>query len=278
MADVVEHIDGSLIQHGKFNNRVYLMHLNTDDTKGLIGKLENLAFEKGYGKLFAKIPATAWPVFQSYNYMKEAEVPGLFNGRIDGYFIAKYFSTSRQNDPHSKKLWRELCLNETKTGDPLHQSHQNDQIAVACDRSDVGEMSSLYRKVFRSYPFPIHKTAYLTHMIDKGVRYFGIRNAGRLVALAATEIDAHSENCEMTDFATLPEWRGMEFAWILLGHMDSVVAEKGIKTTYTIARAGSKGINRVFHRQGYQYAGCLKNNTQIAGAIESMFVWYKRFG
>jgi putative beta-lysine N-acetyltransferase len=113
-------------------------------------------------------------------------------------------------------------------------------------------------------------------MIDKGVRYFGIRNAGRLVAVAATEIDPHAENAEMTDFATRQEWRGQGFAEILLRHMDRKVAEMGVKTAYTIARAGSAAMNRVFRRRGYEYAGWLKNNTQIGGRIESMAVWYKR--
>lgn len=45
------------------------------------------------------------------------------------------------------------------------------------------------------------------------------------------------------------------------------------KTAYTIARA--YGINITFAKSGYEYGGMLINNTQIAGGIESMNVWYK---
>jgi hypothetical protein len=44
---------------------------------------------------------------------------------------------------------------------------------------------------------------------------------------------------------------------------------------YTIARAISVGMNITFARCGYDFGGTLVNNTQIAGRIESMNVWYK---
>jgi hypothetical protein len=70
MADVVEYIDGSIIQHGTFNNRIYLMHLNTADIESLIVTLEKLARENGYGKILAKIPATVWPFFKTARFLQ----------------------------------------------------------------------------------------------------------------------------------------------------------------------------------------------------------------
>ena len=89
--DSIDNINGSMIQHGPHNNRIYLMGLNTDDTRGLIATLDDMAVKNGYGKIFAKIPAPAWNVFKSADYIKEAVVPGLFTGKTDGFFIAKYF-------------------------------------------------------------------------------------------------------------------------------------------------------------------------------------------
>ena len=79
----------------------------------------------------------------------------------------------------------------------------------------------------------------------------------------------------MTDFATNPQSRGMGLAGILLRHMGDKTRKLGIKTAYTIARAESHGMNSVFKNSGYNYAGLLKNNTQICGSIQSMTVWYK---
>jgi hypothetical protein len=50
---------------------------------------------------------------------------------------------------------------------------------------------------------------------------------------------------------------------------------KEIKTTYTIARAMSAGMNVTFSKTGYRFDRRLKNDTNISGNIESMNVWYK---
>ena len=57
--------------------------------------------------------------------------------------------------------------------------------------------------------------------------------------------------------------------------MEKEVHAAGIKTAFTIARAASPGMNAVFRKHGYRYAGLLRNNTQIGGRLESMTVWYK---
>jgi putative beta-lysine N-acetyltransferase len=136
-------------------------------------------------------------------------------------------------------------------------------------------MSSLYKAVFQTYPFPIDDPAYLQHMMNQGMPYYAIRNDGHIAALAATEIDRAHQNAEMTDFATLPKWRGLGYAGVLLDHMEQRVNEVGIKTVYTIARVSSKGMNAVFQNRGYTYSGLLKNNSQICGAIQSMTIWHK---
>jgi putative beta-lysine N-acetyltransferase len=80
----------------------------------------------------------------------------------------------------------------------------------------------------------------------------------------------------MTDFATLPEARGKGLAGVLLSEMEKNMQRERIATAYTIARARSFGMNVVFARAGYTFAGTLVNNTNIAGGLESMNVWYKQ--
>ncbi|VVB88342.1 Beta-lysine N6-acetyltransferase [uncultured archaeon] len=79
----------------------------------------------------------------------------------------------------------------------------------------------------------------------------------------------------MTDFATLPEYQGNGFACYLLRKMEHEMRKRNIKTSYTIARAVSYGINIIFAKMGYRYGGTLLNNTNISGSVESMNVWYK---
>ena len=108
--DTIENIEGTLIQHGYHNNRIYLMQLDPNNISELIKVLDQLAVTKQYGKIFAKIPADAWPRFESANYQIEAVVPGMFNGRTEGLFIAKYIHFDRQNiaeveDLYNPKRW-----------------------------------------------------------------------------------------------------------------------------------------------------------------------------
>ncbi len=251
------------------------MRLNTDDTHGLIATLDDMALKNGYGKIFAKIPEPAWKAFKSADYVKEAVVPGFFTGKTDGFFISKYFSARRQKAQNVEKLLRFVKQVGEGSANNIHKTGRTTRDVVSCKPSDAEEMSVIYQQVFKSYPFPIQKPIYLKRIMKEGVLYFCIRIEGRIAAIAAAEIDLVSKNAEMTDFATLPKWRGMGFAGMLLSHMDKKTRKLGIKTAYTIARATSNGMNTVFKNSGYKYAGLLKNNSQICGSIQSMTVWYK---
>ena len=96
-----------------------------------------------------------------------------------------------------------------------------------------------------------------------------------MIALASSAMDTALKNVEMTDFATLPEYRGKGFSQYLLKQMEDEMAKRDIKTAYTIARAISPSINITFAKMGYTYGGTLRNNTNICGRLESMNVWYK---
>ena len=251
------------------------MRLNTSDTQGLIATLDDIALKNGYGKIFAKIPFHVWNAFKSAAYIKEAVVPGLYKGKTDGYFIAKYLSAKRQKATNVEKQLTLFKKTGERSADNLHPAGRADRDVVSCKPSDAAEMSAIYQQVFKSYPFPIQKQTYLKRMMKAGVLYFCIRIKGRIAAIAAAEIDVVSENVEMTDFATISKLRGEGFASMLLSHMEEKTRERGIQTAYTIARAESHGMNSVFKNGGYNYAGFLKNNSQICGSIQSMTVWYK---
>ena len=141
--------------------------------------------------------------------------------------------------------------------------------------SDVESLATVYQQVFESYPFPIHEPDYLLETMDSHVQYFGVFDDTQLVAASSAEMDTTAQNAEMTDFATLPDYRGQGLALHLLETMEQHMRDLGIKTGYTIARALSAGMNITFAKHGYHYGGTLTNNTNICGRIESMNVWYK---
>jgi putative beta-lysine N-acetyltransferase len=143
------------------------------------------------------------------------------------------------------------------------------------DKTHAPILSDLYRSVFASYPFPVFDPDYIKGSMDTHTLYFGVFNGGRLVAASGADMDMSNQNAEMTDFAVLPEYRQRRLASVLLNCMEREVKKHGINVFYTIARAMQPGINVTFAKAGYLFAGTLVNNTDIAGSIESMNVWYR---
>jgi putative beta-lysine N-acetyltransferase len=276
--DIVEKFEGAIIQHGTLNDRIYLMHMRDAPPESLATGLIDKAHSKGYSKIFAKIPRKVSKPFKKVGYIQEVEIPCFYNGEEDAVFMGYYLSERRMREENRGELEKVLMLSKKKGEDPQPSSDtlwESNMILRRCTEDDAPHMAQIYKNVFRTYPFPIHDPSYLIETMDSHVNYFGVEADGELIAIASTEKDMKNRNAEMTDFATLPEWRGYGFARQLLGLMEEHAREENILTTYTIARAKSPGMNITFAQNDYQYCGRLINNTNISGQLESMNVWYK---
>jgi len=276
MHDTCETLGNSQIQHGPFSNRIYLMKLDKEDLPGIIEDLNKRAERNGYTKIFVKVPAEVEREFTSRGYLGEAYIPGFYKGEEDAAFLGKYLDPVRAEAENREELEKVLRLSEMKSRKKPQGSGLPESFSLLkCEPEHLGAMSQLYRIVFPSYPFPIHDPGYLEETMKSHVDYFGIVKDGALAALSSAEMDIQGSNVEMTDFATLPEYRGRGLAQFLLQEMEGAMTHKGMRTAYTIARAVSPGMNITFSRRGYLYGGTLVNNTQISGSIESMNIWYK---
>jgi putative beta-lysine N-acetyltransferase len=275
MPDVIERFGASLIQHGKANDRAYVMKIARKDYPAIVDHATSLAVDNHYSKIFVKAPAFARAAFLESSFVEEACIPGLFRGEEDGFFLSKFLSPQRRREDRPELVSEILRAARAKAGKAGASSLAPGQTCHIMTKNDVEEMARLYRKVFASYPFPIHNPAYLARTMDENLVYYGIWDNDRLIALASTENDFDGRNAEMTDFATLPEFRRHGLASYLLEKMEEGLRKTGVQTAYTIARAYSFGMNITFAKHGYTYGGTLTNNTQISGDLESMVVWYK---
>ncbi|MCY1722732.1 putative beta-lysine N-acetyltransferase [Prolixibacteraceae bacterium Z1-6] len=277
MQDRIEKIGyGTLIQHGELNKRVYVMKLDKRDSSAIIDHINTLARTNNYTKIFCKIPQQVAPQFFANGFFMEAQIPGFYKGVEAAFFVSKFLSSDRLLDIETESLIKLSTL--------LKTSKVMESNAVKTDKSfglvrlatdDVDQIAAIYRKVFASYPFPIHNREYIKETMQNKVQYFGIKINNKLIALASAEVDAENQNAEMTDFATLPAYQGNNLSVSLLNAMEEEMKVQGIKTLYTIARLKSIGMNKTFIRQNYNYSGTLIKNTNISGGIESMNVYYK---
>jgi len=277
MNDKIVTFGNSAIQHGKHSNRAYLMSLAPGDLPEVLPYLDNLALTKGYTKIFAKVPAAVKKQFGLNGYEPEATIPGFYRGAEKVFFMGKYFSPERRKEKKPELVRKAL---ETAKAKPPVEEFALDP-SLSCRRAvpaDAREMAEVYREVFATYPFPIHDPEYLRGTMETHVVYFGIWDGGKLIALASAETDAAGQNAEMTDFATLPDYRSKGLANFLLARLEAAASGLGIRTAFTIARSYSYGMNITFAKSGYAYSGTLTHNTQISGELESMNVWHKSLG
>ncbi len=276
-ADRVEKFGNSILQHGPDNDRVYLMKLHSQDAPGVLEYIDELVDQYEYSKVFAKIPATSKDPFLEAGYSVEAQVPKFYQGEIDGLFLASYPQAERQRDPDAEVVAQVLDAAKAKAVSPVLSGLQDAEgnYCRLAQADDCPAMAELYRRVFSSYPFPIHDPDYLAETMADNVTYAGVWREDELIALASAEVDKAGSHAEMTDFATDPACRGKGLANLLLAKLETLMAQARIKTCYTIARATSFGMNITFAKSGYRYGGTLVQNTQISGGLESMNVWYK---
>lgn len=275
MTDIIIQLGESILQHGKFNDRVYLMKLSKADFPAIINWIYDLAQENGYTKIFVKVPQWAKKGFDESGYEVEAYIPKFFTGKENAYFMSFYFGEDRKSQKDRQEA--EQIIECAKKVQPIKgeiQLQRNYCYEILAPK-DADDMASVYIKVFETYPFPIFDPNYLKLTMDQNIVYFGIKDQGRLVAISSCEMDEKNKNVEMTDFATLPEYRSKGFASFLLSKMEQEMKRRGIIIAYTIARSLSYGMNITFAKHEYIFSGTLINNTNIFGSIESMNVWYK---
>ena len=275
MRDAITKFGQSLIQHGHHNDRIYVMKLSSHDVPDIARRLYDMALANKYSKIFVKVPTIALDTFMKAGYDVEAYVPGFYNGREDGYFVAKYLDGSRKMEKRHNVLARALSKASETTERCRAALHGSAFKVEEASAVDTPELAHLFGKVFSTHPFPVSDPDYLRSSMGQSLRYYFIRADGLMVAASSLMLDHESGNAEMTDFATAPRYQGHGFSTRLMQKMEEDVKNEGLKMAYTIARATSYPINRVFSRAGYSYGGTLTNNTNICGNYESMNVWYK---
>jgi len=276
MFDKVEKLNSATIQHGKANDRIYLMNIGNEPAQSLIDQMEKLALRHSYTKLFCKIPKKFITQFKKNNYQQEAYIPKFYNGKENVSFMSKFLDTSRGilTNEEKKSIKQIINISNSKR-DSFNPGKRNNFNFKILNEDDIPVLKKVYLTVFASYPFPISQENYLLETMNNNIIYFGAFYKGKLVSASSAEMDSNSSNVEMTDFATLPDYRGNSLSVILLDEMEKEMRKKDIKTAYTIARALSAGMNITFAKMNYTYTGTLIHNTNISGSIESMNIWFK---
>jgi putative beta-lysine N-acetyltransferase len=280
MYDKIEDLEGNIIQHGKYNDRIYLMSLKLREpgkVTEFIEKLDKLANKNKYSKIFAKVPQKTVAAFEMRGYRKAAFIKGSYNGKEDVWFMEKFFTPLRRKEKYPQKVKEIIATAKRKE---QIEEHQIPKIIKGYDfrialPEDSEAISEVYQKVFETYPFPIHDPNYIRQTMQENYQYLTIWDKNKLVALQSNELYPEYRNFEMTDLAILPQYRKKGFPVFLGIESEKELKKEGYVTSFVIARTLSYGSNIAVAKMGYTYTGTLVNNTNISGGLESMNIWYK---
>lgn len=198
----------------------------------------------------------------------------LFRGEYDEFVVSLAYYVSEVRG-HSDMLQAESDIIHSVRMKPIKQSQGlPPEIELKLlNETFAPQISQVLTNVFTSYPTPVENPHYVRSLIQQGNIFAGAFSQDRLIGVAAAYPDPMLKRCEMTDCATLEEYRGHSLSERLLRILEHEVQKRGSFNLYTLARAQSYGMNRVFHKLGYEYQGQLINNCDIAGSFQDMNLW-----
>lgn len=222
-------------------------------------------------KLIIKVRDDELSFFELHGFAKEAFIKGYFNGE-DMHFLVRYFSETRSKN--TKASEEQNIIDTILLVEKLFREQDLNLVSVAT-RDDANELALLYSAIFKVYPTPLSDVSHMLKTFDDGTKYVVIREQGKIVSVASAEINRRYSNAELTDCATLPIAQGKGYMKKLLTKLEQILLDDHIRCLYTIARAESYGMNKVFYQLGFSYGGRMTNNCYIYSGLEDMNVWYK---
>ena len=223
-------------------------------------------------KIILKVRGADLEYFASSGYREKVIIPEYFGGE-DMHFMTRYPDPQREENLMRQE--NAIILATVRGQMSTTSSRVSDAGLVEPGLyADAAAISVIFKTVFEYYPTPMDDPDYVRHTMEEGTRYAVIRSGNKPVAVASAEINRRYRNAEITDCATLPEFRSKGYNRAIVRWLAEGLQRDGITCLYTIARSGSFSINKVFHSLGFSYGGTLRNNVRIGSGFEDMNVWW----
>ena len=256
------------------NERIKILEYKGTNIPALADYLNYLATENGFGKVVLVAKEEDWETFVSRGYILEGFIRNYFSGKT-GYCLSRFFSKERRIgafiDEEDEILQQILSQPVTVNIKKLPEDYR----LRSAGTEDIPSLVELFSLVFPSYPTPLNRPEYLEQVMGTKAHFKVIEHQGKIISAASGEINRINKAVELTDCATLPDYRGQGLMSVLIRALEEEMRKEHMQTVYSLSRALSHGINLVFHRHGYTFGGRLINNCNIMGKYEDMNLWVK---
>lgn len=257
------------------NQRIIVKKYHIKKNNDFFTYLNKLAKKENLTKIITYTKENDLELFLKYNLVVEAVNPYYFHGQ-PMYYLSKFLTEERKNSTNIAKKEKIIkqSTNKKEINIPCLQAEYSLKPAT---KKDIPQLINLYKNVFKTYPTPIYNSEYIAKIMDEETANFMVitDKNNKIVSAASADIDKENLCAEITDCATYPQYRGHNFMYHLTKSLEAILEEKKFKSVYTLARAGSIGINKVFSRNKYKYFGRLVKNCHICGNYEDMNLWVK---
>lgn len=263
------------ITRDDFNKRV-----RVDDFYGNVHEVIKSALQKAdewqCEKLIMKVRNEDLSAFIEKGFILEAMVDKYFSGNTM-YFMCMYLSAERRKSntwAEDNKILSNVIENSSAKKDKQAALPSQLKLKV-CDPDDSSSLAQLYDAVFNVYPVPMNDERYVRKSIESGNVFLAYFDGEKAISAVCGEVNAQYGNAEITDCATLPEYRQYGLIQQLIKELENELSGKHIFCLYSIARSRSYGMNAALSRLQYKYRGRLANNCIISEGLEDMNVWVK---
>ncbi|MFA7468427.1 MAG: putative beta-lysine N-acetyltransferase [Desulfotomaculaceae bacterium] len=257
------------------NKRLKVLNHQIQDWPKAVSWLDRAAGQHQLGKILFNIKSPENYVLENSGYVLEGVIPAFFKG-TDALCYSRYTDFERSKSQYYEQ--EEEILMQIKNAQHRSETTKKLPAGLKIDRinnEQAGDLVNLYRRIFSTYPSPLLNPDYVHKVMETHISFWGMFEGDQLISAASAEMNLSNCNAEITDCATLPEYRGQGLLRHLIMVLEEEMQTKEISALYSLARAGSYGMNAALDRLGYEYQGRFINNCHIGGRFEDMNLWTK---
>ncbi|WP_163539465.1 putative beta-lysine N-acetyltransferase [Gracilibacillus sp. YIM 98692] len=266
---------GRTVSVEPISQRIKIYQMPTgEELNSFLDRLKLVAKDTNCDKLIFYLRDHQTGEIKQHGACYEGKIKGFFNGAT-AYIYALFL------DPARHKTDR--LASEKKVFDVIQKRQQistNFELPTGyqmrwADLKDAKQMANLYQTVFQSYPTPMNDPVFIEEMMQSDVYFLVVQHNGMIVSACSADILPHFRSAELSDCATYPEHRAKQLLSYQVAHLIPKVKKMGIRTLFSYSRANSVGMNLVNVKHGFTFGGRMVQNSNIAGSMENMNIWYK---
>jgi putative beta-lysine N-acetyltransferase len=270
---ITELSDGSSVKivDDHFSDRLRCDHPDRDLDGEALGKtLKRVAEKRERGRIVALVDSAVAEGLSTVGFREEAEMPGFYKGERPCVVMGAFPDPERRDLAAPALVEKVERLVEEQSPQPPARP---DVVTELATPDHAEEIAALMTATFPQYPTPSGDPSYVAESIEEGTPFRMVRQEGDVVACASADLVQRAETAELTDCATLPEYRGNGFMQAILLDLMDDLRDMDYPTAFTLARARIPGVNLAFCRLGFELCGTMAQSCRIGQGIEDMNVW-----